>query len=201
MLDSTFYLEFEITASERFNALQRLFFALKAEKDKILKSWDTAEKAGQYDPANEPNWIDFLDEKAIIWFDDHIDPDSEEGITFQKLWDLTEPENRWTDNMFVLPGNWDYESLIDSLFNGEYALIDLTCKSATQGELFYDPWAIPFGGTEALVALIESFGQTVTFDSWHEGPHRRDVAGWDYELARKLVAEGKGYVPDQNNKD
>ncbi|HCO24662.1 hypothetical protein Mal35_57710 [Gimesia maris] len=197
MLDSPFSLEFEISTPARFDALQRFFFALKSEKDQILKSWDSDAEEDQYDPVDEPNWIDYLDEEAIEWFSDFLDLDSPEGITFSKLWELTEPEYRCVDNMFHLPGHWDFESLLESLFNGEYVLVDLRGKTDTTGELIYDPWAGPFGGTEPLVELIEAFGQTVTYDSWHEGPHRRCVVGWDYELAKKLVAEGKGYIPNQ----
>ena len=142
-----------------------------------------------------------LTNRRLNGFSDSFGLDSPEGITYSKLWELTEPEHRWADNMFHMPGNWDFESLLDSLFNGEYVLVDLRRKTQTIGELIYDPWARPFGGTEPLVALIEAFGQTVTYDSWHEGPHRRRIVGWDYELAKKLVAEGKGYIPDQEKKN
>ena len=97
--------------------------------------------------------------------------------------------------MFQLPGKWDFESMIDALFNGEYIFVDLVKENEKQGVLYYDPWSGPFGGSESLVALIESFGRTVTFDSWHEGPHRRQISAWDYELAKQLVASGKGFTP------
>lgn len=97
--------------------------------------------------------------------------------------------------MFNVPGNWDFESMIDSLFNGEYVLVDLVRESEEFGVLYYDPWAGPFGGSESMVQLIESFGHTVTFDSWHQGPHHRRAIGWNYALAKQLVAAGKGFTP------
>ena len=149
-----------------------------------------------YDPAAEPHWIEFLDETALEWFADTFDYNSEEGKTFQQLWNLTSPEIRSSHEMFHLPGNWDFESMIDSLFNGEYAFVDLVKETKTSGVLYYAPWAGPFGGSESMVALIESFGNTVTFDSWHEGPHRRRISAWDYQLAKELVASGRGFRPD-----
>jgi hypothetical protein len=82
-----------------------------------------------------------------------------------------------------------------ALFNGEYTLVDLILNDGSNGILYYDPWAFPFGGSESLVALIESFGHYVHFDSWHEGSHLRQIIGWDYSLAKNLVAKGQGFIP------
>ncbi len=73
-------------------------------------------------------------------------------------------------------------------------LENLATLTLPHGILYYDPWAGPFGGSECLVALIESFGNMVTYDSWHSGPHRRFTVGWDYELAKTLVSKGKGFT-------
>ena len=195
MRDKSFYLEFRIGSQRRFDALHRFFTALKSEKDQIIKSWDSDAEQDQYDPASEPKWLDFLDDEAVEWFANTFDYNSEEGKTYQQLWNLTEPEIRLSHPMFRPPGNWDFESMVDSLFNGEYTLVDLAQESETDGILYYDPWAGPFGGSESLVALIESFGHSVTFDSWHEDPHRRQPVGWNYALAKQLVAAGKGFTP------
>ena len=61
--------------------------------------------------------------------------------------------------------------MIESLLTGDYLFIDLVQESKEEGVLYYDPCGWPFGGTEAIAALIESFGHSVTFDSYHEGPH------------------------------
>ena len=195
MRDRYFYLEFAICSVSRFDALARMFAALKTEKDRIVASWHSDAPEDEYDPAQEPKWLEFLDEPAMEWFANTFDYDSEEGKTYQKLWNLTLPEIRLSHPMFQLPGNWDLETMIESLFNGEYVFIDLVKESDEIGVLYYDPWAAPFGGSESMVALIESFGHTVTFDSWHEGPHRRQTSAWDYALAKQLVAAGKGFTP------
>jgi len=194
MREKHFYLEFKIGSQARFDALHRFFAALKSEKDRIITLPGSDAEQAQYDPVTDPKWLHFLDEEAIEWFTNIFDYNSEEGKTYQELWRLTAPEVRLSHPMFRPPGNWDFESMIGSLFNGEYALVDLVQESAAKGILFYDPWAAPFGGSEALVALVESFGHAVTFDSWHRGPHRRQWAGWDYKLAKQLVSEGKGFV-------
>lgn len=195
MRDRYAYLEFSIGSLARFDALARMFDALKAEKDRIVASRDSDAPDDEYNPAQEPNWIEFLDEPAREWFADTFDYDSEERKTYQKLWDLTPPDIRLSHPMFQLPGNWDFESMIDALFRGEYVFISLVRESGETGVLYYDPWAQPFGGSESMVAFIESFGHYVTFDSWHRGPHRRQTGAWDYALAKQLVAAGKGFTP------
>lgn len=188
------YLEFDLNSPARFPALQNLFQALKSEKDKIIASWDD-EAAAQDDPSSKPDWNQFLDREAVAWFSDIFDYDSEEGQVYRKLWDLTSPAVRLEHPMFHLPGNWDFESMIDAIFHGEYALVSLVKESDSAGVFYYSPYAYPFGGSECLVALIESFGNTVTFDSWHQGPHRRHTVGWDYALAKRLVAARRGFEP------
>lgn len=196
MREKSFYINFQIGSPPRFDTLHRFFTAVKAEKDRILRSWDSDDERDQYDPSAESNWREFLDEGATEWFADTFDFHGEEGKTFLQLWQLTEPDVRLSHPMFNVPGNWDFDSMIEALFNGEYVLVNLVKEMEENGVLYYDPWAGPFGGTEPLVAMIESFGHVVTFDSWHEGPHHRRIIGWDYSLAKELVAAGKGFTPD-----
>lgn len=191
MRDKYFFVEFQIGSQPRFEALRRFFLALKVEKDRFCL--ESCEETGMN--PEELNWYQFLDLEAVEWFSDTFDFQSDEGKTYQKLCELTDPEVRWAHPMFTHPGHWDFDSLIEALFEGEYALIDLIQEEKMTGVLYYDPWAGPFGGTESLVELIESFGNTVTWDSWHEGPHHRRTVGWDFELAKKLVQAGQGFVP------
>jgi hypothetical protein len=195
MLETCLYLEFTIGKKERFNSLHQLFSVIKREKDLIFALWDSDDEKESYDPTEEPNWIEFLDDEAIEWFTNIFDFNGDEGLVYQELWQLTKPEIRCSHPMFNRPGNWDFESVLDSLFNGEYTLVDLILTDDSNGILYYDPWAFPFGGSEPLVALIESFGHYVHFDSWHEGSHHRQVIGWDYSLAKNLVAKGQGFIP------
>jgi len=194
MQEQYFYLEFTIGNEQRFALFTRFFAAIKREKDRVIAAWNAEECPDDYDPVKDPQWLDYLDEEAIEWFSDTFDFAGEEGRTYSALWELTDPKIRISHPMFNHPGNWDFESMIDAIFSGEYVLIGLEKESEEKGVLYYDPWAGPFGGSECLVALIESFGNVVTYDSWCHGPHQRPSVGWDYELARQLVAEGRGFT-------
>jgi hypothetical protein len=192
MPETSFYLEFTVGTKARFNSLHQLFLALKQEKYLIISSSDVNDRIESYDP---DNWSDFLDDEAIEWFADTFDFSGDEGATYQKLWDLTEPAVRLAHPMFNLPGNWDFESIIGSIFDSEYELVDLILVNDDKGRLYYDPWSFPFGSSDSLVALIESFGHHVIFDAYREGSPYRPIIGWNYSLAKSLVAQGQGFIP------
>lgn len=179
-----FFIEFAIGDTSRFAGLEDLLRALRREKE------IPAELRGDVD------WSAFLDDEARRWFSDFVDPDSDYGQLFLELWKLTSPKVRLSSSMFVQPGHWDFESTIDAILSCECDLADIICEEAGRGKLFYMPLAGPFGGTESLVELVEAFGNRVTFDSWHSGPHRRVQVGWDPKLARELVERGEGFTEE-----
>lgn len=94
--------------------------------------------------------------------------------------------------MFNVPGNWDLEFLTDAILQTDCDFAELVECAPQKGKLTYRPHCYPFGGTEAFVELLESFGMNVTYDSWQVGPHRRHIRGWNYERAQQLVAAGQG---------
>ncbi len=179
-----FYLEFKINETESFEKLEKLFTKIKKEKDIYIQD-------GNLDRIETIDWINYLDEKSLEWFSNVFDFHSEEGKTYRKLWELTKPDIRIKHPMFNIDKIWEFESLIDTIFQGEYELISIS-KLEDKGKLKYNPWAGPFGGTESLVELIESFGNEVTYDYWHNGPHKRQKCKWNYQLAKKLVEQNKG---------
>jgi len=65
-------------------------------------------------------------------------------------------------------GAWALEDILDCVLQGEYALVGVTFDGRS-GRLIYEPWAYPFGGTDALKALVETFGLEVSRDSFHDG--------------------------------
>lgn len=101
------------------------------------------------------------------------------------------PEVRLKHSIFNTSDNWSLDSMLYLIFQGDYELIKIT-KTENIGTLFFDPGGFPFGGTESLVQLIESFGNKVTYDHWHAGSHLRPNIGWDYEVAKKYVEKGLG---------
>ena len=65
-------------------------------------------------------------------------------------------------------GAWALEDILDCVLQGEYTLVGVTFDGRS-GRLIYEPWAYPFGGTDALKALVETFGLEVSRDSFHDG--------------------------------
>ena len=227
MKDEYCYIEFKIGDLKRFASLQKMFAKLKEVKNNLIQEAYLIEKASSdyVDPVDNFQWRDYLDEKAIEWFDDTFDFNSEEGIIYWKLLELTEPENRFQHPFFKTPGNWYFESMLDAILNGDYSLIALvkeqgdkpSCEvcsrsdtSATQlrangmaslrGCLYYNPRAYPFGGSGSLIELIESFGNQITYDSWHKKKNPVTKSEWNFELAKKLVTKGIGFTPEALHK-
>ena len=189
-----FYLEF--TMQGEIESLALIFVALKQAKDEYWNDAFEEEKNSeppQASPADDPKWIDYLNEAAWNYFSQRKNP--EEEAIYNQLWRLTKPAVRLTHPMFNRGENWDFESLIEAVFNGEYTLVEIRKLDEKRAVLLYNPWSYPFGGSECLAVLVESFGHYVTYDYWHQGPHQRGEVGWNYALARELVKRNKGFEP------
>ena len=199
MKDIYSYIEFEFEDLTRFENLQKMFFKLKEVKEEFSKEIDLKDKYNSLtykDPVDDYQWKDYLDLKAIAHFQDTFDFNSEEGIVYWKLLELTAPEIRIKHPFFKTPGNWDFESMLDAIFNGYYYLIDLTKEKDDRGCLYYQPTAYPFGGSDSLVELIESFGNKIIYNSRHKYSSPVIKSEWDYELAKNLVKQGIGFTPE-----
>jgi hypothetical protein len=64
--------------------------------------------------------------------------------------------------------HWDFESMLESILRGEYTLERLSFDGISRGVFVYEPYAGPFGGSESLVGLVETFGLRLTWDSWND---------------------------------
>ncbi|MVO07610.1 hypothetical protein GOQ30_00360 [Flavobacterium sp. TP390] len=193
MRDKFFYIDYDFEDNERHEKFEIFFQKLKEVKEEYYN----AETEISY---NDIDWTIYLDENARKWFTKiELTPNSEQRKIYNALWNLTKPEIRHKHPIFNTADNWDFNSVIEVIFQGDYELIKLE-KLKDKGTLFFDPGGFPFGGTEALVQLIESFGNKVTYDHWHEGPHIRPEIGWDFEIAKKLVEEGKGVEISKSNR-
>lgn len=201
MASSELIIEFSIGEPQRFETLHRLFLALKECKDRV-NDWEADDQESDIEDEVEIARLkELLDDEARAWFATAIHHSSEESRIYRQLWDLTAPEIRLQHPMFNRPGPWGFGGIIETIFDGEYELVDLRRDGPGKGILVYDPWSAPFGGTECLVELIEAFGHRVGYDAWHDGPHERQTVGWDYALARQLVEQGRGFVPDDSDSD
>ena len=198
MKDEYYYIEFQIGNLTRFASLQKMFAKLKQVKNDLIEDIYLTEKTNSdyVDPVDNFQWRDYLDDKAIEWFNDTFDFNSEEGIIYWKLLELTAPEIRFQHPFFKTPGNWYFESMLDAILNGDYTLIALVKEKGNRGCLYYNPRAYPFGGSGSLIELIESFGNQVTYDSWQKKKNPLVESEWNFELAKKLVAKGIGFTPE-----
>lgn len=187
--EDAFRLDIEILAPPRVDPLARIFRALQRIKSIQFGPEQTAPEGWLEE--DDPRWTELLDDEARAHFEGAFDYASEEGRTWQSLWDLTDPSRR-DDPIFEVPGPWPYDSVIAALYSAEYVLLGLGRRSQRDLVLRYDPLAGPFGGTEGLIQLVESFGQRVVHDGWTGGPPPRTPPGWDYARARALVDSGRG---------
>ena len=142
------YLDFALADAERFSKLQIVFAALK-----------DAKSADTIDP-DDDSWLGLFDDSAreYFWW-----PTPEEVADWQRRWESTPVPQRFTDPSLVTP--WDFSSMIEAFKNGEYELVALDRKTDTTGRLTFNPLAWPFGGTNCMRALIESFGGVVTHEA------------------------------------
>lgn len=179
------YLEFDLSDTGRFAHLVAVFERLKDEKERYFRS-------GEEPSVQRKDWVSYFDKGALEWFDSVILlPNSEEKAVFDQLWKISHPEKRVNHPMFNTGEKWSLESVISVIYQGDYELISII-RSGDTARLYFDPGGYPFGGTDALVQLIEAFGHVVIYDSWHEGPHKRIEVGWNYELAKKMVEVNQG---------
>lgn len=197
MKDTYSYIEFKFEDSARFENLRQFFVKLKEVKDSCNQDIDLVDKNVFYeDPVDSYQWKDYLDQKAIAYFENTFDFNSEEGIIYWKLWELTDSEIRLQHPFFKTPGNWYFESMLDAIFSGYFKLIDLVKEKDNQGCLYYQPTAYPFNGSDCLVELIKSFGNQIIYDSRHKYSKPVIESVWNYELAKKLVKQGIGFTPE-----
>lgn len=135
MKDEYSYIEFKINDLTRFDCLQILFNKLKEVKNTRTQDILLEQKQADInyqDPVDSFPWQEYLDEQAKEWFSNTFDFNNEEGIIYWQLWELTEPQIRLEHPFFKTPGNWYFESVLDAIFNGDYALISLIKEKEEQ---------------------------------------------------------------------
>jgi hypothetical protein len=93
-------------------------------------------------------------------------PDGVQTLVSDSAW-IDSLDNQAIERL-TREGAWALEDILDCVLQGEYTLVGVTFDGRT-GRLIYEPWAYPFGGTDALKALVETFGLEVSGDSFHDG--------------------------------
>ena len=137
------YIRFTIASAEAMTAFCALFDKIKVEK-----------QSGTLQP--EPKWKSHFADHQLSTF---WEPSSDELAAWQREWQASPVPARFTDPRLRTP--WDFDSMIEAIQNGEYDLIGIRQTANGQAQLEFQPLAYPFGGTESLQALIESFGHKI----------------------------------------
>lgn len=135
-------IEFESKGEEPLQRLTEFFAAVKAAKDsdKLL---------------DESYLLDFLTDSERLYFS-NLTP--KEMAEWNEYWFSTPLPKRHSPEM--LTPQWDFASMLDALWNGDFDLIEIQPR-ATRHALDFNPHGYPYGGTDSLVALVECFGHRV----------------------------------------
>ena len=138
------------------------FVRFEVRDDEKLKRLITMIEAFKLDKANQEqkpieSWSDLFNKSELesFWF-----PDDQEMEHWNSYWFGTPLPKRHSSDMPMPP--WHFESMLESILqNGEYDLIGVRSTCEREAVLEFDPHAYPYGGTDALRALVRAFGHRV----------------------------------------
>lgn len=136
------YVEFESNGEKALQRLTEFFDFVKAAKD--------SDK-----PADESQLAAYLTDAERTYFSNLTE---EQSAEWNEYWFSTPLPKRHSPEM-PTPG-WDFESMLDAFWNGDYDLIAIR-PGATRHVLEFNPHGYPYGGTGSLVAMVQCFGHRV----------------------------------------
>jgi hypothetical protein len=142
----TEFVEFAVHDPERFRALQRVFQALKKDKD-----------AARF--RNPDEWLGVVTDEVKARFAG-ADERAREAHDLAK--EIDPRPIRITPTSETLGLRWDFFSMIDAFENGEYELRSCEMVGASVARWSVYALAYPYGGVGCMVALIEAHGFRVT---------------------------------------
>jgi hypothetical protein len=159
---SQYFIKFRVASQERFQALSRVFEVLRQEKLKLPQ--EDIQKRDIMIEKFIDDIFDLFDEQSLhhFWW-----PSNEEVNDHVKRWQASPISQRFTDPTLKTP--WDFSSMIDSLLTGEYELLSCTLLTSTLGLLTFSPYSLPYGGSDAMKALIQSFDCEIIGEETEEG--------------------------------
>lgn len=150
----TQFVRFRVDSLSRFESLQRVFAEIKA-----VKNLDFAEETDASDQQDVEYDIERMREML---------PDD---VRSNFVWpDMNELADHNLDSSRPIrispPGalrgaEWSLVHILDLIDTCEYSLDRCDLVDDQTGELHVETWAYPYGGLNALIALIEGFGFNV----------------------------------------
>ncbi len=102
------------------------------------------------------DWRTFFsaDDLATFWW-----PDASERSAWDAFW-ISTPVARRIGPAMPLPP-WDFASMIDALLKGEYQLAGVQPRPGSEADFNFAPSSFPYGGADAMRALVRCFGHTI----------------------------------------
>ena len=156
------FIKFRVVSAERFQKLSRIFEILRQRKPQLPQE-DTQKRNIMIDKITD-DIFDLFDEQSLhsFWW-----PSNQEVSDYVRRWQETPVSQRLTDPAFKTP--WDFSSMIDSLLTGEYELVSCQLLTPILGILVFSPYSLPYGGSGAMKALIQSFDCEILGEEAGEG--------------------------------
>jgi hypothetical protein len=182
------FVEFLVNDDVRFQALCRVFAALKEDKDRWIAqveedtSWWGLDAEGHVQhhiddsermqgPAfrSENEWRVLFDNEAPDYFRKWSTPGEREA--FLQDWE-SRPVAIYSNMDPKKERPWDLSVMLRTFENGEYALIACRIVNDNVAHLEFDPLAYPYGGTDCMKQLIMAFGFDVIGEDDGTGYYR-----------------------------
>lgn len=136
------FVKFRIRKIENYHKLSRVFLELR--NDKLNDRLDV----------EDDKWKDLFGKEALknFWW-----PTEEEFETYRTLYFNTPVDERGLLPELRVP--WDFESLLESIKNGNYELVSCNInEDQMTGLLEFEPWSHPYGGISGIEQLVKCFG-------------------------------------------
>ena len=133
------YISFQQPINERLDALRRVVTRLAEAKSSA--HWPDDEQ-----------WLPYFDSECMKHF---WHPTKQEKAAWFDRWTNASYPEKLADPSLQIP--WDFSSLLEAIKNSEYQILGIKTNADATYDLQFEPYAHPFGGTDALSALIEAF--------------------------------------------
>jgi hypothetical protein len=145
----TQFVRFNVDNLDRFESLQQVFTKIQSIKNLDLES--TADNLiVDYDLDRMRDLMPAEVRSNFIW------PTTADELESHKL-DKTQPLAIAPPGAF-LGERWSLVRILDLIDRCEYSLARCDLVNPQTGEMHVDTWGYPYGGLNALIALIEGFG-------------------------------------------
>ena len=164
-------------APDAWNALEAVFHALRVAKESPSPGadWQIAD------------WLSYKNAAPQTFFVPDTVLTDAETVLRSELAARLDNSKRSRFRLRFQEGYSYRQALFEIFFMDDYRPAKLFRIGRDTGVLTYTPNGFPFGGSWALVALIEGFGHKVIYDSYNGGTPPKRLAGWNTDRAIALL--------------